>query len=139
MLFKSLQQHSGDSRLTQRQVFDGLASYSKYLIHEMTDELGGYVEPAQIEMAKSLFTKVRKRRVKVEELDDHAKRLKFPNNFEVRTILRVLFECSLIGNVAAVTSHHSDAHFKFRNGYASFDPFQAVFFHRGLWNGLDLH
>ena len=139
MLFKALQEYSGAERLTKHQVFDGLAAYSRYLVDEMTDELGGYVDPAQIGMAKSLFTKVRKRAATVGELEERAKRLRFPDSFDLRGILRVLFECSLVGNAPTVNSHPKDTHFKFRNRYATFDPFQAVFFHRGLWKGLDLH
>ncbi|HEY3454170.1 MAG TPA: hypothetical protein VGK64_06165 [Bryobacteraceae bacterium] len=139
MLFKSLQAYSGSGRLTKHQVFDGLAAYSRYLVDEMTDELGGYIDPAQIGMAKSLFTKVRKRATTIGELEDRAKRLRFPDSFYIRGILRVLFECSLIGNAPTVNSHSKDSHFKFRNRYATFDPFQAVLFHRGLWKGLDLH
>ncbi|HEY6347095.1 MAG TPA: hypothetical protein VIY49_36860 [Bryobacteraceae bacterium] len=138
MLFKCLQKHSGSGRMTPNQVFDGLAAYSNYLVGEMADELGHHVEREQINAAISLFKQVRKQAVSVGELEHHAKLLRYASDFEIRRILRVLFDCSLIGNGPNVKSNPRDAIFKFRDRYATFNPSQTVFFHRGLWKGLDL-
>jgi hypothetical protein len=138
-LLKCLQEHSGSARMTRNQVFDGLAAYSHYLVGEMADELGGHIEKEQINNAISLFKTVRKQTVTVPELEHHATRLRYGPNFDLRKILRVLFDCSLIGNGPSVKGNARDAHFKFRDRYSTFNPSQAVFFHRGLWKGLDLH
>lgn len=141
MLFKYLQRNSGKDRMTPGQVWEGLAEYSKeYLVGELKDELGGYAESHQIDSAVHLFMRTRKAAVSVAHLEDQANKL-YGGTLDQRTvrdILRVLFECSLIGTAPTVNSNSTEVHFKFKNRHARFDPFQAVFFHRGLWKGLNL-
>ena len=45
MLFKRLQEHSGDGPLTGNQIFNAMAVYSReYLLPEIKDELDGYID-----------------------------------------------------------------------------------------------
>ena len=45
MLFKSLQEHSGDGAMSDTQVFNALTAYSRdYLLPEIKDELDGYID-----------------------------------------------------------------------------------------------
>jgi hypothetical protein len=140
MLFKKLQEFSGDDSMTPGQVFDALAAYSKnYFVQEIKDELDGQVDGEEILRAFRLFSNVRKRVVRFSELEDRVKQLRYPPSFDLSRILMLLFDCSAIGNVRSIKADARDAVFKFRNPYSSYDEGQFVIFHRALWEGLDLH
>jgi hypothetical protein len=139
MLFKNLQAVSGSERMTISQAFDGLAAYSReYFLREVKDEIDGPVERGDIDRAFGLFTNVQKKITTVKELEAVAKRLHYPSSFDLRNILRLLFECSAIGNLRTPQTPHRSARFRFKDQYAVFDPLQPTVFHRGLWYGLDL-
>jgi len=140
MLLKCLQEHSGLGRMTEGQVFDALASYSKtYFVPEMKDELDGQVEGEEIGRAFRLFSSLRKRMVRVKELEARAAELKYPPTFDIRLILRLLFDCSAIGNAPTPKTHPKDIRFKFRTRFSEFNELEHIVFHRALWKALDLH
>ncbi len=140
MLFKCLQEHSGMGRMTEGQVFDALASYSKtYFVPEMKDELDGQVEGEEIGRAFRLFSSIRRRTVRIKDLEVRAAELKYPPTFEIRLILRLLFDCSAIGNAPTPKTHPKDVRFKFRTRFSEFNELEHIVFHRALWKALDLH
>jgi hypothetical protein len=140
MLFRSLQQYSGDGRMTLGQLFDALASYSRtYFVNEMKDELDGQVSSDDVLRAFRLFTSVRKRIVKISDLESRAVELKYPGSFDLRLVLRLLFDCSAIGNARTLQTFTRDIQFKFRNRFSELNEMEYIVFHRALWKGLDLH
>ena len=140
MLFKCLQEHSGRGRMSEGQVFDALASYSKsYFVQEMKDELDGQVDGEEIGRAFRLFSSVRRKVVRLRELEAMATELKYPPTFDMRLILRLLFDCSAIGNAPTLKTHPKDIRFKFRNLFSEFNELEFIVFHRALWKALDLH
>jgi hypothetical protein len=140
MLFRSLQQYSGDGRMTVGQLFDALADYSRtYFVNEMKDELDGQVSGDEVLRAFRLFTSVRKRIVKINDLESRAVELKYPDSFDLRLVLRLLFDCSAIGNARTVQTYTRNIQFKFRNRFSELNEMEYIVFHRALWKGLDLH
>jgi hypothetical protein len=140
MLFKNLQNYSGDRVMTPSQIMSGLAQYSRdYLIPEIQDELDGYISGEQINLFMRLVGSIRRISVSVDALNDQAKELGYPETFDLIGILRVLFECSAIGNVEPGSRRSAViATFKCRNRHASFNESRPIILHRGLWSGLGL-
>ena len=139
MLFKKVQEHSGDKPMTINQVISALAAYSRdYFLPEMIDELDGYIEGSEIQKAINLIGSVRKQAPTVYELREQAKVLSYSPSFDLEKILRGLFDCSAIGNIASTAGRKSYVTFKYRNRHASFNPTQRILVHRGLWKGLNL-
>ena len=127
MLFKNLQDFSGSDRMTANQAFDGLAAYSRdYFVREIKDEIDGPVDRGDIDRAFGLFTNVQKRTTNVRELDQAAKKLHYPSSFDLRLILRSLFECSAIGNARMSPGSPQPVRFRFKDRYAPFEPLQSA-------------
>jgi len=136
VLFKKLQEYSGDGKMTPNQVFDALVAYSRdYFVPEIRDELDGYVDGQHISFILELFSNIGKTMVPLRELEDQATQLGPPGGFDLRNILRLLFDCSAIGNANPRAKKHS---FKFGNRYASFNQSRTIMIHVGLWKGLNL-
>jgi hypothetical protein len=126
--------------MTRGQLFDALANYSRtYFVNEMKDELDGQVDSDEILRAFRLFTSVRKRLIKMKELGSRAAELKYPTSFDLRLVLRLLFDCSAIGNAPTPRTYTRDILFKFRSRFSELNEMQYIVFHRALWRGLDLH
>jgi hypothetical protein len=140
MLFKSLQEYSGDRRMTPSQVASALAQYSRdYLIPEILDELDGYISGEEINDFMRLLGSIRRISVPIGELRKQARELGYPRDFNLLGILRVLFECSAVGNVEKGSTRASVlTTFKFRSRHASLNESRPIILHRGLWSGLGL-
>lgn len=136
VLFKKLQEYSGDERMTPNQVFDALTAYSKdYFVPEIRDELDGYVDGQHISFVLELFSNIGKTIVPLRALQEQASELGCPDGFDLKKILRLLFDCSAIGNTNPRAKKHT---FKFGNRYASLDQSTDIIIHIGLWKGLNL-
>ena len=140
MLFRNLQNYSGDRVMTPSQISSGLAQYSRdYFIPEIQDELDGYIRGEQISFFMKLVGSIRRISVTLHDLDVQAKKLGNPQDFDLVGILRVLFECSAIGNVEQGSTRNAViTTFKFRNRHASLNESRPIILHRGLWSGLGL-
>ena len=140
MLFRNLQNYSGDRVMTPSQISSGLAQYSRdYFIPEIQDELDGYISGEQISFFMRLVGSIRRISVSLNDLDAQAKKLGNPQDFDLIGILRVLFECSAIGNVELGSTRSAIiTTFKFRNRHASLNESRPIILHRGLWSGLGL-
>jgi hypothetical protein len=137
-LFRKLQEYSGDGRMTRGQVWSALSAYSRdYFLPEITDEMDGYIDGENIDLAKRLLGSFRRVQFTIAELSAHAATLCYPGSFELLKILDVLFRCSAIGNVAR-TAEGERFVFKYRNQYAGLNRQQPIRVHRGLWQGLNL-
>jgi hypothetical protein len=138
-LFIKLQEYSGDGRMTPGQVMAALAAYSRdYFVPEIIDEMDGYIDGEHIEMMKRLLGSVRRIQTSMDELQKEAKLLGYPDSFDLKKILDVLFDCSAIGNIAPSQRGRERSIFKYRNRYASFNQLHKILLHRGLWHGLNL-
>jgi hypothetical protein len=100
MLFKNLQGYSGEQVMTPSQITSGLAQYSRdYFIPEILDELDGYISGEQIQRFMRLLGSLRRISLTLDDLSRQVKQLGYSNDFDLVEILRVLFECSAVGNV----------------------------------------
>jgi hypothetical protein len=140
MLFKKLQEFSGDGPMTVNQVISGLAAYSRdHFLPEVIDELDGYIDAEDIQRGIDLLGSVRRQAPTTYDLKQQADVLAYPPSFNLEKILRALFECSAIGNIAPTADGRSYVTFKYRNRHATFNATQRILVHRGLWKALNLN
>jgi hypothetical protein len=137
MLFKNLQEHSGDGPMTQHQVGNALTAYSRdYLLPEIKDELDGYIDIEDITTIFQLLGAARRISPSRADLDRHARMLKVRSQFDLDKVLSVMYECSAIGNLPNRRSNYST--FKHRNRHTSFNQDEPIMVHQGLWGALNL-
>jgi hypothetical protein len=137
MLFKSLQEHSGEGPMTPHQVGNALTAYSRdYLLPEIKDELDGYIEGNDINTMFQALGAIRKVSPTIHELEEHVQALHAGSSFALDKILSALFECSAIGNL--LTSRSTQTVFKYCNRHSAFNWQERIMVHEGLWRALNL-
>lgn len=137
MLFKNLQEHSGDGPMTQHQVGNALTAYSReYFLPEIKDELDGYIDGEDIQAIFKILGAARKRSPSIQELEHHAQIMCVRSEFDLTSILSFMYECSAIGNL--FTRRSTYATFKHRDRHTSFNQEEQILIHQGLWRALNL-
>jgi len=123
-------------------IFNGLRHYSMdYFLPELKDELTGYFTPNEVDACFRLIGGLRRREFRVEDLIEYAKLTRMESEFDLREALRVLFECSAVGNIVKrpqPSGTHRYYTFRFRNRNASINFAEQLVLHRGAWKALDL-
>jgi hypothetical protein len=128
---------------SERAVFDGLRRYSiDYFLPELKDELGGYFDPPEVHECFQMIGGLRKREFSFAELADYAKSMRLGSRLDIREAIRVLFDCSAVGNVVyrPRPGGGSGTYFTFRNRNrnASVNLSEPLILHRGVWKALNL-
>lgn len=139
-LLTRLQEFSTPGMLTEGEIKSGLRSYSiKYFLPEIQDELSGYATTGEVDTFIKMLGRLRKRDLKFEELVGEAKSgPKSLSDERLYEILKVLFECSAVGNIQNKPGGNTYYTFKYRNRHASFNEREGIMLHRGLWKALNL-
>jgi len=130
-------------RASNRDVLDGLRSYStEYFLPEIKDELSGYFKPSEVDTCFRLVGGLRRREFSLLDLETYAAETGTSDKLNLRESLRVLFDCSAIGNIVkrprdgdSVGTYFT---FKFRNRTASVNFGERFVLHRGIWKALNL-
>lgn len=130
-------------RATSHDVFMGLRSYSTdYFLPEIKDELSGYFSPNDVDTCFRLVGGLRRREFSLHELEIYADDTRLSADIDLREALRVLFDCSAIGNIVKRPrgdgSSGTYLTFRFRNRTASINYSERFILHRGIWKALNL-
>ncbi len=141
-LFRSIQsmcdKNKGASRPSEREILSGIRAYSlNYFLPEVKDELVGYAQPDEINELFQLLGRLRRRDFYFKDLIkfavDSSSTLGEDGIFKM---LRVLFNCSAIGNVQRSGSQRFYT-FKYRNPNSSLNKEDGIMLHKGLWKALN--
>ena len=131
------------ARPTSADVLDGLKLYStEYFLPEIKDELSGYLSPDEVSDCLRILGGVRAREFSLSDLIGYAKRSGIGDKASIEESLRVLFDCSAVGNIVYRPrgSGHTSTYFTFRfrnrNSAVNFD--EKFLLHRGLWKSFNL-
>lgn len=125
--------------VTDDKVFDGLREYSlKYFLPEVQDELAGYFTPDEIQVILQVIGGLRRREFLGAELTGYASMHHKGSGLDWLEVVRVLFDCSVIGNVVARPGGGRFYTFKFRNRSATVNFEETLVLHRGIWKALNL-
>lgn len=139
-LLTHIQEFYQGGTMFERDINSGMREYSiKYFLPEIRDELSGYAQPDEIDRIIRALAQIRKREFSFKELSNSAENLINPLKPErVFEICNLLFECSAFGHIEnrpGGTTHYT---FKFRNRKSSFNEFDKIMLHRGLWKSLNV-
>lgn len=136
-LLTKIQDFAPDDKISEEQVRKGVNSYSlSYFYPEIKDELSGYIERSKSIQFFETLGQVRKRDIKLNDLVSDFASTQIDRN-DLIEILRILFECSAIGNI--IHSNGATRYtFKYRNRHSSFNPQEGIMLHRGLWKALNV-
>lgn len=127
------------NNVTSDRVFDGLREYSiNYFLPEVQDELAGYFTPDQVQNVLQVIGGLRKREFRQADLVEYATSHHKSMDLDWLEVLRVLFDCSVVGNVVAKPGGGRYYTFRFRNRAAAPNPDEMFILHRGLWKALNL-
>jgi len=131
-------------RVREDDVFDGLREYSiSYFLPEIKDELAGYFSPTQVETCFNVIGGLRKREFFLSDLEQYASESGYGGNVDLREAVRILFDCSAIGNIVRRPRggrRRSGVYytFRFRNRNASVNYHEGLILHRGVWKALNV-
>lgn len=142
-LLHYVQKHTQGTRPDSRALLAGLREYSvDYFLPELKDELSGYLSSEQIGELLRLLGGLRQREFALEELEQYAKASRLDENIDLREAIRILFDCSAIGNIVYRPRRgRRDGTFytfRYRNRNASVNYNERLVFHRGAWKALNL-
>ncbi|MGJ6122517.1 hypothetical protein QN239_08075 [Mycolicibacterium sp. Y3] len=132
------------NEVTFRDVIVGLRGYSiEYFLPELKDELAGYFKPSEVNVCFQIIGGLRQRSFSLDSLKQYANKAGLSEKIDLETAVRVLFDCSAIGNI--VNRPHSDGvtdgifyTFRYRNRNASVNYSERFILHRGAWKALNL-
>lgn len=128
--------------VTQDEVIRGARDYSTgYFVPELKDELAGYLDPAEAGEILHLIGGLRLGEFTFQQLENHAIESGNLGQAALRDALRVLFECSAIGNVDRTQRDgfwDRVQSYRYRNRNAGIDFDKSFVVHRGAWHALNL-
>ena len=124
-------------------ILDGLREYSlNYFLPEVKDELAGYFDPDQVDLCFRIVGGLRRREFELEELIQYSRESGYDGRLDLREALRVLFDCSAVGNIVYRPRKGrppgSYFTFRYRNRNASVNYKERFVLHRGVWKALNL-
>lgn len=137
-LMNHVQKYYTKGRLSDDQFMSGTRSYSiDYFVPEIKDELSGYLSPEDIDRTMVIFGALRKREFAFPELAEQMRKTKGCDNLDLEAALRLLFDCSAIGNIENLggTTYFT---FKYRNRNSVLNIDRRLVLHRGMWKAMNL-
>ena len=139
-LLKNIQKCCTSSKITLEQIKSGMRLYSiEYFLPEIIDELEGYCTAAEAKNFFQLIGALGSRDFSLTQVHEQVDLSGSEISVEkADVILRVLFECSAIGNVQHRVRGQRFLTFRYRNRHAPFNPKERIILHRGLWRAMNL-
>ncbi len=119
----------------------GFKKYSAdYFLHEIQDEMTGYVSPENIETIIGAMSSLHKREFTYDELLGSIEN-RYPSlASNLEDILNVMYNCSAIGHTYYFREDNSTrVTFKYRNRISKFSIRDKIIIHNGLWQSLNVN
>ena len=140
-LLSYLQGSIEDDPISQDDLRNGVREYStKYFLPEIHDELDGYATAEEIQGITRTIEQIARRDFSYDDVVNTASDAGWePNRKDLEKVLRVLYECSAIGNVRmAMQKGKRYLSFKYRNRHSSYKRQERIILHRGLWRAFNI-
>lgn len=120
---------------------NGIREYSsKYFLPEIHDELDGYASVEEIKGITAAIEQIAKRDFSYEDIQRSATDIGWNvSDEELEKVLRVLYECSAIGNVRVLKrTGKRYLSYKYRNRNSHYKKNERIILHRGLWRAFNI-
>ena len=112
----------------------------EYFKNEISNELVGYLPSLYIPEVFSVLSSMRNTEFSYTKfLSKCKKNYRLKAYGDVDEILRVLYDCSAIGQVYPYDMSRNRVTFKYRNQTSSFNPEDKIRLHKGLWKALNVN
>jgi hypothetical protein len=136
-LLRKIQDASRGSEPSEASVLTGARNYStEYFVDEIRDELRGYIPDGQIEAVFDSLGQLQGREFTTSSLKSIL--LEKSDWLSVEELLKVLYDCSAIGNVHYEEGKKTYYSYRYRNPNVTANLKQPFQLHPGLWKALNL-
>ena len=136
-LLNNIKKHCKYGNVTKDNILEGLRTYSTdYFVPEIKDELTGYFNNEDVDTMFDLISSLRNDQFSYSELSWAAKNNEKFESLDLNNILKALFDCSAIGNIATMRDGSTHLFFKYRNRQANINLNDTIKIHRALSKGL---
>lgn len=144
-LLVSIQSHCKTERPSIKDIHEGIKEYSNdYFMPEIKDEMAGYIPYQIVDPIINILGSFRTRVFSFKEFRDRFMKAITGNaNTGIANtpdaVLSVLYDCSAIGHVYGYCSGKERITFKYRNRSSSFNTYDKIILHKGLWKALNVN
>lgn len=139
-LLNYIKKQCNSGTVSATDIGNGVKEYStEYFIHEIHDEMAGYIPSDESTALIKCLSSLRKRDFFLNELEtlyhDY-----YPINTHETLVknLKILYDCSAIGHVYSYDKRKQMITFKYRNRNSSFTEIDRICLHKGLWKALNV-
>jgi hypothetical protein len=138
-LLKFVQESAPESSpLTIDHVLNGLRNYCRdYFMSEIRNEISGPLSPNDVTQVFEVLGALGQRRFDFEQLVATSQQTGRYRGPDLRVVLRLLFNCSAIGNWQS-RARHDFFSFKYRNRHATLDLSRRFILHRAISRALGI-
>lgn len=139
-LINYIQKYSNSDKVTTDAISKGVKDYStEYFRQEISNEMAGYIPGEYISGVFNVLSAIRKKEFPYSTFVEQCRRHYRLRRADVDEILRVLYECSAIGQVYMYDKGVNRITFKYRNQTSYFNPDDRITIHKGLWKALNVN
>ncbi len=118
----------------------GIKQYSSsYFLPEIKDEMAGYIRYELIDEIISVLASFRSREIEYSSLRNRLDGLLNNTDNKPQDILKVLYDCSAIGQLYTYNGATTRYSFKYRNRNSTLVEGDKVILHKGLWKALNVN
>lgn len=141
-LLNFIKKQCSSNIVTAKDINNGVKEYStEYFIHEINDEMAGYIRPEDSVTLIRCLSSLRKRDFHLFELEKlYIGYTPQCTHEKLIANLKVLYECSAIGHIYSYDGGRTERiTFKYRNRNSSFTEKDRICLHKGLWKALNVN
>ena len=139
-LVNSIQAQCKGCKVQAQDIEKGIKDYSlEYFVTEIEDEMAGYINPNAITAILGVFSILRKREFSFSEFQQKYSDRSELREIDVNEVMRVLYDCSAIGQKYSYDGQTQRFAFKYRNRNSAFNPKDTIQLHKGLWKALNVN
>lgn len=139
-LMNCIQKQCKGYKVSVSNIDKGIKEYSlDYFVTEIEDEMAGYIEFDKIKSILGIFNIMRKREFTFQEFLTSYRNVKTLNDTDANDVMRVLYDCSAIGQKYSYGGKTNRFTFKYRNRNSAFSERDTIQLHKGLWKALNMN
>ena len=139
-LINSIKSQCKGNKVKTDDIEKGIKDYSlEYFVTEIEDEMAGYINLNKIKSILSAFSILRKREFSFQEFQQKYENITDLNGTDIYEVMRILYDCSAIGQKYSYDGQTQRTTFKYRNRNSAFNPKDTIQLHKGLWKALNVN
>ena len=138
-LMRYIQKQCRGEKVTEREIKQGINAYSTdYFVHEIEDELTGYISNSDIKLTLGLLSSVRKPEFSLSDIRLIVDSSPEYQGLDIYKVFRILYNCSAIGQLYKDPDNPqiTKVRFKYRSRNSNFSISDRIILHRGLRKAL---